>query len=135
MAEKGRMTAAQVVDKVMGSEHVDVVRESVAWLVGELMEAEVSAQIGAELGEVSPERVAHRNGYRPRPWQPRAGEIELAIPKLRSRSCAPAVTSRRFWSRASALSRRWWRSCRRPTSTASRPGRSTGWSSSSASPG
>jgi hypothetical protein len=25
MAEKGRMTAAQVVDKVMGSEHVDVV--------------------------------------------------------------------------------------------------------------
>jgi hypothetical protein len=35
------MTAVQVVDKVMGSEHVDVVRESVAWLVGELMEGEV----------------------------------------------------------------------------------------------
>jgi hypothetical protein len=41
MAEDRRMTAGQVVDKVMGSEHVDVVRESVAWLVGELMEAEV----------------------------------------------------------------------------------------------
>jgi putative transposase len=38
MAEDRRMTAAQVVDKVMGSEHVDVVRESVAWLVGELIE-------------------------------------------------------------------------------------------------
>ena len=80
------MTAAQVVDKLMGSEHVDVVRESVAWLVGELMEAEVAAQIGAELGEVSPERVTHRNGYRPRPWQTRAGEIELAIPRLRQGS-------------------------------------------------
>src|SRR5215211_6260134 len=53
MAEGRRMTAGQVVDKVMGSEHVDVVRESVAWLVGELMEAEVAAQIGAELGEVT----------------------------------------------------------------------------------
>jgi hypothetical protein len=41
MAEDRRMTAAQVVDKLMGSEHVDVVRASVAWLVGELMEAEV----------------------------------------------------------------------------------------------
>ena len=77
MAEDRRMTAAQVVEKLMGSEHVDVVRESVAWLVSELMEAEVAAQIGAELGEVSPERVTQRNGYRPRPWQTRAGEIEL----------------------------------------------------------
>ena len=34
MAEERRMTAAQVVDKLMGSEHADVVRESVAWLVG-----------------------------------------------------------------------------------------------------
>ena len=84
------MTAAQVVDKLMGSEHVDVVRESVAWLVGELMEAEVAAQIGAELGEVSSERVTHRNGYRPRPWQTRAGEIELAIPKLRQGSYFPS---------------------------------------------
>jgi hypothetical protein len=33
MAEKGRMTAAQVVDKVMSSEHADVVRESVAEVV------------------------------------------------------------------------------------------------------
>ena len=90
MAEDRRMTPAQVVDKLMGSEHVDVVRESVAWLVGELMEAEVAGQIGAELGEVAPERVTHRNGYRPRAWQTRAGEIELAIPKLRAGSYFPS---------------------------------------------
>ena len=90
MAEDRRMTAAQVVDKLMGSEHADVVRESVAWVVGELMEAEVAVQIGAELGEVSSERVTQRNGYRPRGWDTRAGEIELAIPKLRQGSYFPS---------------------------------------------
>jgi hypothetical protein len=91
MAEDRRMTAAQVVDKLIGSEHADVVCESVAWVVAELMEAEVAGQIGAELGEVSGERVTQRNGYRPRPWDTRAGEIELQIPKLRQgRRCSPA---------------------------------------------
>ena len=90
MAEDRRMTAAQVVDKMMSSEHADVVRESVAWVVAELMEAEVAGQIGAELGEIAPDRVTHRNGYRPRAWQTRAGEIELAIPKLRSGSYFPS---------------------------------------------
>jgi transposase-like protein len=82
MAEKGRMTAVELVDKLMGSEHADVVCESVAWLVAEVMEAEVSGQIGAGLGEVSAERVTQRNGYRERSWATRAGELELRIPKF-----------------------------------------------------
>src|SRR4051812_45096151 len=90
MAEDRRMTAAQVVDKLMSSEHADVVRESVAWVVAELMEAEVAGQIGAELGEIAPDRVTQRNGYRPRAWHTRAGEIELAIPKLRAGSYFPS---------------------------------------------
>jgi putative transposase len=90
MAEDRRMTAAQVVDKLMSGEHADVVRESVAWVVAELMEAEVAGQIGAELGEVCGERVTQRNGYRPRPWDTRAGEIELQIPKLRQGSYFPS---------------------------------------------
>jgi len=90
MAEDRRMIAGQVVDKLMGSEHADVVRESVAWVVAELMEAEVAGQIGAERGEIAPDRVTHRNGYRPRAWQTRAGEIELAIPKLRAGSYFPS---------------------------------------------
>src|ERR671914_65058 len=49
-----------------------------------------AAQVGAELGEVSSERVTHRNGYRPRPWQTRVGSIELAIPKLRQGSYFPS---------------------------------------------
>jgi len=84
------MTPVELVDKVMGSEHADVVRESVAWVAAEIMEAEVAGQVGAELGEVAPERVAQRNGYRPRAWDTRAGEIELRIPKLRSGSYFPS---------------------------------------------
>src|SRR5215207_5322212 len=90
MAEKRRMTPVELVDEVMSSEHADVVRESVAWVAAELMEAEVGAQVGAELGEVSLERVTQRNGYRPRAWDTRAGEIELAIPKLRQGSYFPS---------------------------------------------
>ena len=29
------------------------------------------------------ERLTHRNGYRPRGWETRVGEIELAIPRKR----------------------------------------------------
>ena len=84
MAEGQRMTAAELVAKVMAGEHGDFVREAVALIAHELMEAEVSAEVGAELGEVSPQRVTHRNGYRPRPWETRVGEIELLIPRKRT---------------------------------------------------
>lgn len=83
MAEANRMTTADVVAKVMAGEHGDFVREAVALVARELMEAEISVEVGAERGEVSRERLTHRNGYRPRPWETRVGEIELLIPKKR----------------------------------------------------
>ena len=46
MAEGRRMTAAQVVEKVMACGRADVIRESVALIVGELMEAEVAELVG-----------------------------------------------------------------------------------------
>jgi putative transposase len=90
MAEGPRMTAAQVADKLLSSEHADVLRQSVAWMVAELMEAEVTDQIGAELGQRTPDRVAQRNGYRPRAWGTRVGELELRIPRLRTGSYFPS---------------------------------------------
>jgi len=79
------------VRKVLLDEHSDVLRESLKLLVRELMELEVSELIGAELGERRPdERATHRNGYRPRRWDTRAGEIELQIPKLREGSYFPS---------------------------------------------
>jgi putative transposase len=90
MAGLDRMTVEEVVQKVLRDEHADVIRESVRAVAAELMEAEVSQLIGAELGERRPEdRATQRNGYRPRRWDTRAGEIELQIPKLRQGSYFP----------------------------------------------
>ncbi len=55
MAGQDRMTIEQVVAEVLRDEHADVIRESVKAVAAELMEAEVSALIGAELGERRPE--------------------------------------------------------------------------------
>ena len=90
MAETMRMTAEQVVSYLLEEEGVDFLRESLMWVVGQLMEVEVSELIGAERGERSEERLTHRNGYRPRRWDTRSGELELAIPKLRRGSYFPS---------------------------------------------
>ena len=89
MAETS-LSLDELVRKLMGDEHADVLRESLAWFVGELMEVEVGVKIGADLHEKSAERTTHRNGYRERTWQTRAGEIELAIPRLRAGSYFPS---------------------------------------------
>ncbi len=85
MAEGQSMTVADVVAKAMDGRLEDFVREAVALVARELMEGEISAEIGAALGEVAREtRLTHRNGYRPRAWETRVGEVELLIPKKRS---------------------------------------------------
>jgi putative transposase len=84
MAEGQSMTVADVVAKTMDGRLEDFVREAVALVASELMEAEISAEIGAGLGEVAPgSRLTHRNGYRPRAWETRVGELELLVPKKR----------------------------------------------------
>jgi putative transposase len=68
----------------------DVLVDGVRWLLQELMDAEVSAQIGAGRYERTSERTGQRNGYRTRPWDTRLGTLELAIPKLRTGSYFPS---------------------------------------------
>ena len=70
---------------------VDFLREALRVLVEGIMDAEVSARIGAEYGERSPERVTQRNGYRSRAWDTRVGTMELHIPKLREGSYFPSL--------------------------------------------
>jgi putative transposase len=90
MAGMDRMTIAEVVREVLRDEHADVIRESVRVVAQELMEAEISELIGAERGDRTEDRATHRNGYRPRWWDTRAGEIELQIPKIRQGSYFPS---------------------------------------------
>src|SRR5215210_2158376 len=91
MAETKRMTAEEVVGYLIEGEGLDFLRESLSWVVQQLMEAEVSELVSAARGERAPaERLTHRNGYRGRSWATPAGEIELAIPKLRRGSYFPS---------------------------------------------
>jgi hypothetical protein len=83
MADGRSMTTQEVVRRLL-DEHGDFLKEAVAMVAAQLMEAEITAQIGAGRGEVSAERVTHRNGYRPRAWETRVGELELQIPRKRS---------------------------------------------------
>ena len=105
MAGADRMAIEEVVRKVLVDEHADVLRESVRWLARQLMEVEVSELIGAERGERRPEdRATHRNGYRARRWDTRAGEIELQIPKIRQGSYFPSFLAPRRRSEQALLS-------------------------------
>jgi len=84
MAERQSMTTAEVVAKTLIDEHHDFLKEAVELVAAQLMEAEISGEIGAQRGEVSCERITHRNGYRPRAWETRVGEIDLLVPRKRS---------------------------------------------------
>src|ERR1700730_3913394 len=60
-----------------------------------MMVADVEVACNAGYGEVTPDRVNSRNGYRRREWDTRAGTIELAIPKLRAGSYFPGFLEHR----------------------------------------
>jgi putative transposase len=67
----------------------DLLREMIGFTAQRLMELEVGGHTGAGHGERSADRINHRNGYRERDWETRAGTVELRIPKLRRGSCFP----------------------------------------------
>src|SRR6188768_880117 len=67
----------------------DFLREMIGFTAQRLMELEIESLTGATHGERSPDRINHRNGYRERDWETRAGTVELRIPKLRKGSYFP----------------------------------------------
>jgi putative transposase len=131
MAESQSMTTSEVVAKALLDEHADFLREAVAMVAAQLMESEIGAEIGAGRGEVAPERLTHRNGYRPRGWETRVGEIELQIPRKRSGEAHfPSLLEPRRRSEQAIVA-----VVMEAYVTGSRPARSTAWSSSSGSTG
>jgi transposase-like protein len=71
------------------------IRSAAATIYQALIEAELSAVIGAEPHERTPERVTYRNGHRPKVLTTVAGDLELQIPKLRVGSFFPSLLERR----------------------------------------
>ena len=83
---KHTMALAELAEK--GAD-VDLLREMIRFVAQRLMDMDVETLCGAGYGERTAERINHRNGYRPRLWDTRAGSVDLDIPKLRKGSYFP----------------------------------------------
>ena len=71
--------------------HDDVFRRLLQAGLQDLVDAEAAAVIGAQRYERTPQRTNRRNGTRPKTVATTAGEVELAIPKLRTGSFFPSL--------------------------------------------
>ena len=80
------MTLRALLEK---SSDADLLREMIGFTAERLMALEVEGLTGAGHGERAADRITHRNGYRDRSWETRAGTVELKIPKLRKGSYFP----------------------------------------------
>jgi len=76
-------------------EGVELIRECVRVAMQELIDAEVAVAVGAGRYERTESRVTERNGSRPRLLTTTAGDIHLAVPKLRAGTFFPSILSPR----------------------------------------
>lgn len=80
-----------LLDALRVGEGTDLVRTLAEWAAQQLINAEAATRIGADPYERVDTRVTHRNGTRPRTLTTKAGDLELAIPKLRRGSFFPEI--------------------------------------------
>ncbi len=84
-----KVASSSPLDKLLSAPEGDFLRGAVEEFLTALMDADVSAQIGAGLYQRTEDRVTQRNGYRDREWDTRAGTLALRIPKLREGTYFP----------------------------------------------
>ena len=85
----------EVLDTLQTAGVEDRIRLAAETIYQALIDAELTAVIGAGPYERSQERTAQRNGFRPRTLSTTAGDLELRIPKLRTGSFFPSLLERR----------------------------------------
>ena len=73
------------------------------WLCDQLMEAEISGQLGAAKNAHSAEREGYRSGYRPRRLDTRMGTMYLLVPKARNGGYIPFFITERKRSEAALV--------------------------------
>jgi putative transposase len=91
----------EVLDALKAADVDDRIHQAAQTIYQALIEAELTAVIGAAPHQRSPDRLAQRNGHRGRVLTTSAGDLELRIPKLRAGSFFP-----RCWSGAGGSTRR-----------------------------
>lgn len=94
---KDRIDRAELADKLVESatSAADPLRAMAEMIADFVMEAEVTAKVGAEPHERSAERTTHRNGFRDRRWDTRLGTLSLRVPKLREGGYVPSFIEHR----------------------------------------
>jgi putative transposase len=85
----------EVLDALRAAEVDDRIRQAAQTIYQALIEAELTAVIGAAPGERTETRTGQRNGHRQRVLTTTAGDLELRIPKLRAGSFFPSLLERR----------------------------------------
>src|SRR3954449_13201111 len=85
----------EVLGMLKGGDVEEQVRQAATTIYQALIEAELSAVIGAAPHERTADRVAQRNGHRSKTLTTTAGDLELRIPKLRTGSFFPSLLERR----------------------------------------
>src|SRR3712207_2624229 len=85
----------EVLEAIRSAGADDRVRTAAETIYQALIDAELTAVIGAGPWERTDARTAQRNGSRPRVLTTTAGDLELRIPKLRTGSFFPSLLERR----------------------------------------
>ena len=67
----------------------DLLRQMLGTFINQLLSADADQVCGASYGTISDDRVNRRNGYRTRPFDTRAGTLDVKIPKLRQGTYFP----------------------------------------------
>ena len=90
-----KSVSSELLEAFRAGEGVDLIRESVRLVMQDLIEVDVAEHIGAGRYERTDTRTTQRNGSRPKLISTQAGDVELAIPKLRQGSFFPVILERR----------------------------------------
>ncbi|MGH8981100.1 MAG: IS256 family transposase [Acidimicrobiales bacterium] len=81
---------SELLDALRAGDGVDIIRDAVRLVLHELVEAEAASVIGPGRYERTDTRLAERNGHRQKTLATKAGDVEIAIPKVRKGSHFPS---------------------------------------------
>jgi putative transposase len=85
----------EVLEVLKAADVDDRIRQAAETIYQALIEAELTAVIGAHPHQRTDIRITQRNGHRPRTITTTAGDLELKIPRLRAGSFFPSLLERR----------------------------------------